>query len=252
MRALREPAGRARPVLGKFGAVDDEVVRRVGAAQGNVFQQQMPVADQMEMQFLEIGRPAFDMQFLVAPRVAVVAQCGLVGFIAVAPGGGEGVVHPRMDEFQAATAARCEFGPVAAGAVIDLVDQAARAIDQADEFAMVAEAAFEISQRRNISVSRTQRVRVRRDDEITACGNRRTFRKRECHAFDKFPAGQIHAALAAIEQLDVLRRVRQHRRRVEHDFVDHDVGLSFGDVGGVARRLACCIPLGAAVGKSLP
>ena len=76
---------------------------------------------------------------------------------------------------------------------------------------------------RHRRILRMKRRRIRRDDEIPACRNRRSRRRDgESHAIRNRPAAHIHRHHARILQLDELLR-HQLRRRVIHEFIDDNI-----------------------------
>ena len=273
--ALAEPAPKTGVVGGLAVAVIEEIragafvaqldvveefvdVFALGFHEGNaelpeldIFQDEMAVADHVEMEFAIIGGRAVGLEFVVAGDVAVGFEGGLSRFVAVAPRGGKAEVGPGIHQFHAAAAALGQLGPVAAGVVIDFADEIAEAVEEAEEFALVAEAAFEIAEQRNVSVGRAHPVGVGGDDEVAAGGEHGAFVEGEIDAFAEAPEAQVHAVVAAVEEFDELAFLLAERA-VEHDFVDDNVAVARRVVGLAARGINGGVPFVGAIGEGLP
>ena len=154
------------------------------------------------MQFLVIARSAFDVQFLVSAGDGVFAHFRFRALVAITPGGGKRIVHRGIDQFHAAPASFRQSGPIAARFVIDLIDQVAPAIHDANERSAIMKLPRKISDHRNVAINLFHARGIGRDHEKALGRNFCATRELETDGVGQFPIGQIHDGWATIEQFN--------------------------------------------------
>ena len=246
--ALPEPAGVALAVEGELVRVGEDVGAGAVLAQLHVGEDGVAAGVQVEVQFAEVAGVAHRELFGVGGLVRVGARLGFVGLITRGPGGGEAVVHVRVQQLEAAAAAGGQLRPVAAGLVIHLVHEVPLGVEEAEVVAVVAQLAGEVAQHVDGPVEGAEQPRVCGDDEVVAGLELGVRGEDEVNAAGEHPFVQVHRLLAAVEELHILALPLRVGGLI-HDLVDHDVGVAGGRVGLVARGLRVHEELAGAVGE---
>ncbi len=204
MRALGQPSAGAAAVSGHRVPIEDQVDADAARADLDILQDDVAVADEEEVQFLIVRGRAVRIQLSEDVGITVVLERCFVGFIAVEPGGGPAVVHPGISQLHAAAVAVGQVGPMAARQIVHLVGQVAPLVHQPDRLALIAQAALEVADHRDIAVGGAHPIGVGRHDQIAVRRDGRSKRNRIIHTIDELPAGDVHRRSTTIVKLDEL------------------------------------------------